>query len=114
MKALEKSGYKNWKNEKDHFGTTERWQARIDIREDFDENIPLCQCNDKLFINVIIRRLLLNGENHTGVEMEMCHENQDGHWSGLKIYSLTEKDIEVNLSWLENKLLRMWFEFNKD
>jgi len=114
MKALEEVGYKNWKNEKDSFGTTERWQARIDNREDFDETIPLCQCNDKLHINVVISRLVLNGEQCNGVEMEMCHEGKDSHWSALKIYSLTEEDIEAKLTSLENKLLRMWIEFNKD
>ena len=42
MKALTDAGYKCWNTNKDQYGTTEEWQARVDIRDGFDESIPLC------------------------------------------------------------------------
>ncbi len=111
---LTKAGYKLWKTEEDEYGIKHLYQSRIDNRDDFDESIPLCQCNDKLCINVDIHDWVVNGQAVNGAEIELCHENQPGEWTSTKIYSLTVDDLELKLHSLEAKLLRMWKEFNRE
>ncbi len=114
MRALTNAGYKRWNVDKDQYGTTEEWQARVDIRDGFDESIPLCQCNDKLFFNVKAYDFDINGINHKSASIDITAENKQGEWCNLKIYSLTWEELESNLSSLEAKLLRMWNEFNRE
>ena len=114
MKALTDAGYKCWNVDKDQYGSTEKWQARVDIRDGFDESIPLCQCNDKLFFNVKAYDFTINGINLKSANIYITAENKQGEWCDLKIYSLPWEELESNLSSLEQKLLRIWVEFNKE
>ena len=111
---LAKAGYKLWCTEQDQHGVKYRWQARIDWRDDFDENIPLCNLNEKLHINVSIHDWLVNGHELKGAEIYICHENKLGEWCNIELYSLTLADLEAKLHSLEAKLLRMWIEFNRE
>jgi hypothetical protein len=43
----------------------------------------------------------------------LCHENEAGEWCDLEIYSLKDEEMKENLDKLEDKMLRMWEEFNK-
>lgn len=114
MKALTDAGYKCWNTNKDQYGTTAEWQSRVDIRDGFDESIPLCQCNDKLFINVRLDNFEANGSMFHSASISLTHENKEGLWCDLTIYSLTQDELADKLPSLEQKLLRIWVEFNKE
>ena len=114
MKALTDAGYKCWNTNKDQYGTTAEWQSRVDIRDGFDESIPLCQCNDKLFINVRLDNFEANGSMFHSASISLTHENKEGLWCDLTIYSLTQDELADKLPSLEQKLLRLWKEFNKE
>ena len=114
MKALTDAGYKCWNTNKDQYGTTAEWQSRVDIRDGFDESIPLCQCNDKLFINVRLDDFEANGSMFHSASISLTHENKEGLWCDLTIYSLTQDELADKLASLEQKLLRLWKEFNKE
>ena len=114
MKALTDAGYKCWNTNKYQYGTTAEWQSRVDIRDGFDESIPLCQCNDKLFINVRLDDFEANGSMFHSASISLTHENKEGLWCDLTIYSLTQDELADKLPSLEQKLLRLWKEFNKE
>ena len=114
MKALTDAGYKCWNTDKDQYGTIQYWQSRVDIRDGFDESIPLCQCNDKLFINVSLDDFEANGSMFHSASISLTHENKEGLWCDLTIYSLTQDELADKLPSLEQKLLRLWKEFNKE
>ena len=114
MKALTDAGYKCWNTNKDQYGTTAEWQSRVDIRDGFDESIPLCQCNDKLFINVRLDDFEANGSMFHSASVSLTHENKEGLWCDFKICSLTQDELADKLPSLEQKLLRLWKEFNKE
>lgn len=84
---------------------TQKLQRRLDI--DFPE-LPVCDCNDKLFINVDICQSTIHGNLSVTAEVHLCHENKQGEWCDLKIYSLKPQDIYDRLYFYENKLLEMW------
>jgi hypothetical protein len=108
---LESKGYRHWKTERE-FGTTEHYQKRMDNKEGFDS--PLCQCNDKLFINIKTYDFNFpNGLNQKSNSISLCHENEAGEWCDLEIYSLKDEEMKEKLDKLEDKLICMWEEFNK-
>ena len=111
MKALEQAGYKLWKTDSDQYGFTQRWQARLDTQDWFD--YPVCQFNDKLFINVELYDFDVNGVYSQSASIYLVHENEAGEWCDIKIYSLTWNELESKLQSLEKKLLNMWAEFNQ-
>ena len=114
MKALTDAGYKCWNTDKDQHGTIQYWQARIDTRDDFCNSYPLCQCKDNLLINVRLDDFEANGSMFHSASISLTHENKEGLWCDLTIYSLTQDELADNLASLEQKLLRLWKIFNKE
>lgn len=110
MNFLEEAKYKKYTTNSDSIGVKEEYQKRIDTNEEYG-HYPLCQCNDKLFLNVSKFDYSINGEQFLSYEMFLVHENKDGNWCDLKIYSLSEEEISANLPKLEKKLLDMWVVF---
>lgn len=113
------SGYKMWKEEKDSFSNKWQYQKRLDNKQDFDQSVPLCFCNEKLLINIIEYRfdnpsVILLTEHSNSFEMYICHENFEGEWCDIKIYSLRDSEIKENLTKLEDKLISMWKVFAND
>lgn len=106
------SGYKNWNNESDGFGVRSFYQKRLDNKAGFSSLIPLCNLNEKLLINIEWSIFSINGIESCSYMMSLVHENQDGEWCDIRIYSLTEKQLEANIHKYEDKLIRMWKEFN--
>ena len=107
---LEQNGYRNWKVDKQGYGTTTHYQKRIDIIQEY-EHYPLCECNDKLFINIVHSEFTINGREHVSFEMSLVHENKAGNWCNLKIYSLTEEKVTANLQKYEKLILELWNVF---
>ena len=112
MKFLIDNGYKKYNEKLDSFGTTGSYQKRIDTIKEY-EHYPLCQCNDKLFLNILHSCYQVNGQPYEGFEMFLVHENKAGDWCDLKIYSLNEEKILANLGKYEKQLLNMWQLFYK-
>lgn len=110
MNILEKHGYRKWKTEPFGLnGYVEQWQKRVDTAEDF--NYPLCNLNDKLHIDVKFHSFSINGASYESYEMYICAENIDGDWCDIKIYSITQEQLEKNIEKYETKLLNMWSAF---
>lgn len=110
---LKARGYKNWSNKEVQFGVKESYQKRMDILSDYESIYPVCSLNDKLFINIEHHYYTLpnNPKPYISYVMYLVHENQDGDWCDLKIYSLTEEKLMCNLVSYEKKLLDMWKVF---
>ncbi len=108
---FESRGYKHWDTRHNALGVTKYYQRRVDTDEGFD--LPLCHCNEKLYINIEHSDFNINGTNHNSCEISLTHENNEGKWCDLKIYSLKEYDLLDNLDKYEAKLLAMWKVFNE-
>lgn len=110
MKTLIENGYREWQRDADRFGVKIQYQKRIDTVPEY-EDYPLCECNDKLFININSYEYDVNGVYSLSFEMSLVHENRSGDWCDLRIYALTADKIEVNLKSYEVQLLEMWRVF---
>lgn len=110
---LKTNGYKNWSTEETEFCVKESYQKRMDSLSDYEGLYPVCCLNDKLCINIKHHSYTLpnNPKPYDGYEMYLVHENQDGDWCDLKIYSLTEEKLKANLATYEKQLLDMWKVF---
>lgn len=113
MKVLQNKGYRCWKTDVESYGTTHHWQRRLQEDEILKFSIPLCQCNHKTLLNVVHSDLLIHEIKSESFEVSLCHENKDGEWCDIKIYSLTRKQVEDSLDRLEQKVLNMWKVFNQ-
>lgn len=109
--SFEINGYKKYDVKIDHFGTTSYFQRRVDTDDGFD--YPLCQCNNKVYINLTHGDFVLNDTPHVGCKLSLVHENGDGEWCDLSVYSLTEEELTVNIAKYETRLLEMWKVFNQ-
>ena len=113
MKAeIESFGYKMWKEENEKSFRSRLYQKRVDTLQGW-EGIPLCQCNDKLFIDLEELTPLCNGEiRNTTFSLRIRAEGKDEIWCDLGFYSVTCNKIPA-IHFMENKLKVMWIEFNK-
>lgn len=105
---LIKNNYKLYGEEKDEFGTTQKYQKRVDA--DYPE-YPLCACNDKLFINIDFYAFTIGDINSRSASIFLVHENNKGEWCDIKIYALKETDVLSKLYRLELKVMDMWKVF---
>ena len=108
---LKQHNYRDWKQDKHEYGVTTHYQKGIDTVPEY-EHYPLCECNDKLFINIVHSEFTINGHEHNSFEMNLVHENKAGDWADIRIYSLTEDKIVANISKYEVQLLEMWALFH--
>ncbi len=106
---LESKGYRMWKEENNSHGSTFNFQKRVD--RDYPM-APVCNLNEKLFINIDMCTLFTNSTyNHTGFTISLVHENQHGEWADLRIYSLSEEQIQSKLESYEDKVINLWEVF---
>ena len=114
---LESKGYKMWKEEDDEYFHKEYYQIRLDNKKGWDNNTPLCFCNDKLTLNITFYQNTKSFHSNSVLsdkyEMNITGENVDDEWTYTKIYGLTEDQMLSKIHIYENKLIRMWKEFNK-
>jgi hypothetical protein len=101
---LESNGYKMWKEEGNDIHHTMYFQKRVDT---LYQDSPVCLCNDKLFINLDVWTM----NEHTSCSVSMTHERPEDEWCSLKIYSLTQEQIESNLTAYEDKMIKLWEVF---
>ena len=104
--CVEASGYRMWKEDTEKSHSTVYFQKRVD--RDYPM-APVCNLNDKLFINVDMCTLFTNStDRHTGFTISLVHENQQGEWCDLRIYSLSEEQIRSKLVSYEDKIINLW------
>ena len=105
---IEDNGYRMWREEETRETTKYEFQKRVPEEEGW----PLCECNDKLLINLVYHKFtFLNGESAEGFEMNIAHERKNDEWCDFKIYSLTEEQISSKLSNYESSLKECWNTF---
>ena len=111
---FEVQGYKKFEDKVEHIGQhtmkTKRYQRRMDLSPGW-ETVALCRLNDKLFINITETTI---GTSSSSFSVELVHEGEDDVWVDLKLYSLTELQMENSLSTYENLLKKMWNIFNEE
>ena len=110
---LEQDGYKMWEEKTDYLRdkkfVSRKYQKRVDVLPGW-QGVPLCSCNDKLFLNIEESQIAGFPESYS---IGMVHENRYGEWCDLKIYSIpTDKLVDIEK--FESKLCEMWIAFNKE
>ena len=105
-------GYTCWDTEYQEFDDAEMITQKLQRRVDkVYSTLPVCNCNDKLFVNVDIIQTVYQGNMSITAEVHLCHENKQCKWCNLKIYGLKPEDIYSKLGKHEAKLLKMWKMF---
>ena len=106
------NGYTCWDTEYQEFDDAEMITQKLQRRVDrVYSTLPVCNCNDKLFVNVDIIQTVYQGNMSITAEVHLCHENKQCKWCNLKIYGLKPEDIYSKLDKYETKLLKMWKMF---
>ena len=109
---IESFGYKMWKEENEKSFRSRLYQKRVDTIPGW-EGIPLCQCNDKLLIDLEELTFVYNGDSlNTTFCVKIRAEGKDEIWCDIGFYSVT-KDKLPAIPFMEKKLKAMWIEFNK-
>ena len=109
---LEQHGYKMWKEDKDEMSFSQKYQKRLDILHKY-KDVPLCECNDKLLINIDYWSFEINGIFSESCTIYLVHENKNQDWCDLKIYSIPVDKMKENLEHYEDKIVKLWKEFSK-
>ena len=105
---LTDNGYRMWREEE----TPETTRCEFQKRVPDEEGLPLCECNDKLCLNLTCyKHTFPNGESAEGFEMSIAHERKNDEWCDLRIYSLTEEGILSKLINYETSLKECWSTF---
>lgn len=105
-------GYTCWDTKYQEFNNVEMITQKLQRRVDrVYSTLPVCNCNDKLFVNVDIIQTVYQGNMSITAEVHLCHENKQCKWYNLKIYGLKPEDIYSKLDKYETKLLKMWKMF---
>ena len=102
---LELNSYRMWKEENTSYGSFLYFQKRVD--RDYPM-APLCQCNEKLFIIIDVYKFDFSGVRQTSCTISLVHENQQGEWCDLRIYGLSEEQIQSKLESYEDKIINLW------
>lgn len=105
-------GYACWDTKYQEFQNVEMMTQKLQRRVDKVYNLlHVCNCNDKLFVNVDIIQSSIHGNLSISAEVHLCQENKQGEWCNLKIYILKPEDIYSNLEKYEQKILKLWDVF---
>ena len=105
---LTDNGYHKWREEETPETTRCEFQKRVPDKEGW----PLCECNDKLLINLTyFKYTFRNGLSSEGFEINIAHERKNEEWCDLRIYSLTEEQVVSKLSNYESSLKECWKMF---
>lgn len=107
---LESNQYKMWKEDKDTMSFSQKYQKRLDTLHKY-KDVPLCECNNKLLINIDYWRFEINGITSESCSIYMIHENKNGDWCDLKIYSIPVDKMKENLVAYEDKIVKLWKGF---
>ena len=109
---LEQNDYKMWKQDTDEMSVSQKYQKRLDTLHKY-KDIPLCSCNDKLLINIDYWCFEINDIVSESCSIYIVHENKNGDWCDLKIYSIPVDKIKEGLVGYEDKIVKLWKEFSK-
>ena len=107
---LEQNAYKMWKQDVDKMSISQKYQKRLDILHKY-KDVPLCECNDKLLINIDYWSFKINGITSESCGIYMIHENQNGDWCDLKIYSIPVDKLMEDIVGYEDKIVNLWKGF---
>jgi len=107
---LENKGYVFWKEDRENEGSyrsqSMKFQKRIN-----NPDIPVCECNEKLFINVGYHLFDIGSGVNETCTISICAENESSDWCDLNIYSISVDKFKQNINYYENSLITMWEVF---
>lgn len=113
-KLLEEFGFKTWDSGYEEVGNISRnydkRQKRIDNCKQW-EGIPLCGCNDKVFVNIDSSSWGVDQDgSETSYEVSLTHENKEGQWCDIKTYSLRASDLdtEEKIEFQVKRTIALW------
>ena len=105
-------GYTCWDTKYQEFNNVEMITQKLQRRVDkVYSTLPVCNCNDKLFVNVDIIQTVYQGNMSITAEVHLCHENKQCKWCNLRVYALKPDQVYSKLEDKEHKLLEMWSVF---
>lgn len=117
VEFLVNSGYKRWNTKEEQIGeykfVAEQYQKRVDGEVAW-LGTYLCECNDKLFINIEVTTRAVSSDEYVSWTISLTHQSPvNGEWCDLKIYNIsTDKLIDIEK--FEITLRNMWIAFNKE
>lgn len=112
-------GYKHWDRKVEDVGSfrfvTDKYQKRVDGEPSW-LGTYLCECNDKLFINISVATRTGTTTEYTSWTISLIHQSPvNMEWCDLSIYNLPMKKLnDFHLKEFETKLRNMWITFNKE
>lgn len=109
---LEQNRYKMWKQDEEFGSTTQYFQKRIDRIHKYIDT-PLCQCNDKVLIDIEYYDINMHGFETKSCVISVVGENKNDDWCDLKIYSIPVEKMKENLVAYEDKIVKLWKAFSK-
>lgn len=87
----------------------DRYPSRKVLFQRRIENVePVCQCNDKLHLNILLYSFELNDKIHQSAELDITGEMPDGEWAKLSIYSVSFETLLKKLDDFEQRLIAAW------
>ena len=93
--------YKEYKEEYEHpYKYKTLLQKRV-------ESEAVCECNDKLSINIKVSELDLGGRTHESYKIEIVAEKRSKWWN-LSCYSMNRNEITSDLKDVEQTLVRLF------
>jgi hypothetical protein len=94
-------GYKEYK---ETFKHPYKYKTLLQKRVDSE---CVCECNDKLSININVAEFDLGHTNHESYEIEIVAEKRAKWWK-LSCYSMTRAEITSGLKDVEDTLIRLF------
>ena len=97
----EEQGYKEYKEKFEHPYTYKTLlQKRVDSKH-------VCECNDRLSININVAEFDLGHTKHESYEVEIVAEKRAKWWK-LSCYSMTRNEIASGLKDVEQTLIKLF------
>lgn len=106
--SLFKVGYAPYLIEqRDDVNINIRMQRRVDT---IYRSLPLCESNDRVFVNSCLSIFDTGNIHSINVEFEMVHATSDENWIELKPYGIPLKSVltEQDVIDQEKKLVTLW------
>lgn len=79
------------------------YQKRIEYADGYE-----CNLNNKLFVNVCISTIPIQGDIHTSVTVQLVAQNSKGHWFNVESYGLSLAEFVSGKDIIIDKLVNAW------
>ena len=94
----------NYKEYKENYEHPYTYKTSLQKRV---ESEAVCECNDKLSINIVVSEIDLGNKKHESYEIEIVAEKKSKWWK-LSCYSMNRDEITSDLKDVEQTLVRLF------